>query len=144
MRVNTTSLYLSMYAFRALTILFFLESMALLAKADGDPILFKNDYITCYSDHLVIPFYYFPYGSKTIEYKNIRSVELLDANDLSFFKTKTWGMALSPIWWPLDIRRQWRKHYLIIDANQWPKIGVTMDDEDTLKVYKLIRPKIAS
>ena len=145
MQVNTASFYSSMLLFRVLAILFLLKSMVSLVTADDDdPVLFKNDYITCYSDRLVIPYYYFPYGSKTVKYKNIRSVELLDAKDLSFFQTKTWGMALSSIWWPLDIRRQWRKHYLVIDANQWPKIGITMNDEDTIKVYNLIRPKILS
>jgi hypothetical protein len=67
---------------------------------------------------------------------------MLGSKDLSFYQVKTWGMALSPVWWPLDIRRSWREYYIIIDANQWPKIGLTMNDNDTIKVYQLIKKKM--
>ena len=105
-------------------------------------ILFKNDFITCYDDRLVIRFYYFPYGDKTIEYKNIRSCRLLNEDDLNFFQMKSWGMAFSSIWWPLDLHRSWRKYFIIIDVNQWPKIGLTMNDNQTLEVYQLIKEKL--
>ncbi|CAF1343078.1 unnamed protein product [Adineta steineri] len=109
---------------------------------DSNTILISNGFVTCYSDHLVIHFYYFPFGDKTIKYKNIRSCELLSSNDLNFFETKSWGMAFSNIWWHLDIRRQWRSHYIVLNANQWPKIGVTMNDDDTITVYNIIKKKM--
>ena len=73
--------------------------------ADSDPILIQNGFVTCYTDRLVIHLYYFPFGAKTIEYNHIRSCELLRRDNLSFFETKCWGMAFSPIWWHLDSRR---------------------------------------
>jgi hypothetical protein len=109
---------------------------------DSDSILFENGFVTCYSDCLVIHLYYFPYGDKTIKYNDIRSCDLLSHDNLSFFETKTWGMAFSPIWWHCDLRRHWRETYIILDANQWPKIGLTMDNNDTIKVYELIKQKM--
>jgi hypothetical protein len=99
--------------------------------------------VTCYSDRLVVHLYYFPFGGKTIKYRDIRSCKLFRQNDLNFFETKCWGMALSPVWWHMDFHRPWRKYYIILDANQWPKIGITMNDDDTIKVYNLIKKKIA-
>jgi hypothetical protein len=55
---------------------------------------------------------------------------------------KHWGMALSPIWWHCDMKRLSRKYFILIDANQWPKIGLTMDDNDTINVFNLIRQKM--
>jgi hypothetical protein len=109
---------------------------------DSDRILIQNKFVTCYTDRIVIHLYYFPYGDKTIKYKNIRSCELLQDDQLNFSEVKLWGMAWSPIWWHADFHRQSRKYFIILDANQWPKIGVTMNDNDTLKVYKLIKEKI--
>lgn len=106
-----------------------------------EPII-SNNFVKCYSDHLVIDLYYFPYGNKTVKYKDIRSCELLKLRDLSIFKCKTWGMALSPIWWHSDLRRFSREYYILLDANQWPLIGLTMDDEDTLNVYQLLQRQI--
>ncbi len=111
------------------------------SKTNSEEPLISNGFVTCYSDRLVIHLYYFPYGNKTIRYNDIQSCELLPMHDLSIFKSKTWGMALSPIWWHSDIRRFCRKYYILLDANQWPKIGITMDDQDIANVYHLIEEK---
>ena len=101
--------------------------------------IISNGFVTCYSDHLIIHLYYFPFGNKTIKYKDIQTCDLLPMKDLSFFKRKMWGMALAPIWWHSDMRRNSREYYILLDANQWPKIGITMDDEDINNVYQLIK-----
>jgi hypothetical protein len=110
--------------------------------ADSDPVLIKNSHVTCYNDRIVIHWYYFPFGDKTIKYRNIRSCELLTKDLLNFFETKTWGMAFSSVWWHLDIHRHSRKYFIILDTGKWPKIGLTMKDNDTLIVYKLIKQKM--
>jgi hypothetical protein len=112
------------------------------SEAESEQPIISNNFVKCYSDRLVIDLYYFPYGNKTVKYKNIQSCKLLKMHDLSIFKYKAWGMGLSPIWWPSDIRRFWRKYYIILDANQWPQIGITMDDKDIIDVYELIQQKI--
>ena len=107
----------------------------------SDYPVISNNFVTCYSDRLAIHWYYFPFGNKTIKYKDIKSCELLRMHDLSTLKIKIWGMALSPIWWPCDWRRHFREYYILLDTNQWPKIGITMNDNDIINVYKLIKQK---
>lgn len=119
-------------------------SLVLAANAHADEILMRNDFVTCYSDRLVVHFYYFPFGEKTIRYDDIQSYELRRLDQMNFLQVKCWGMAMSPIWWHLDIRREWREHFLLVDAGQWPKIGITMDDKDIAKVYDLIKHRMAS
>lgn len=111
-------------------------------KINTDCPLISNSFVTCYTDYLRIHLYYFPFGSKKVKYCEIRSCELLPMNDLGLFESKLWGMSLSPIWWPCDMNRLGRNNYILLDANQWPKIGLTMDDNDTFSVYHLIRAKI--
>ncbi|CAF3599604.1 unnamed protein product [Rotaria socialis] len=109
--------------------------------SDPNTNCFSNKYVTCYSDRLVIHQYYFPIGDKTIKYSDIHSCDLLSMKELGFFNSKTWGMGLSPIWWHADFHRHSREHYILLDTRSWPKIGVTMDDNDTPIVYKLIKEK---
>ncbi len=112
------------------------------SKGKSERILVSNNFVKCYSTRLVIDLYYFPYGDKTIKYKDIKSCKLLKMADLGIFKSKTWGMGLSSIWWPSDIRRLGRKYYIILDINKWPRIGLTMDDDEIVDVYQLIQQKI--
>lgn len=106
---------------------------------DLNEAILSNDFVKCYSDHLIINLYYFPYGNKTIKYKDIQSCEFLRMKDLNMLKCKTWGMALSPIWWHCDWRRFSREYYILIRTNQWPQIGLTMNDEQIHEVYQFIR-----
>ncbi|CAF1290760.1 unnamed protein product [Rotaria sordida] len=114
-----------------------------LTTTSKDPII-SNSFVTCYPDRLVIHLYYFPYGNKTIKYTDIQSCELLRIADLSILKRKMWGMALSSVWWHADFHRHWREYYILLDTNQWLKIGITMNDDDIINVYKLIKEKIDS
>ena len=106
--------------------------------------LISNSFVTCYSDYLVIHFYYFPFGNKKVKYSQIRSCELHSMDNLDFFDYKLWGMTLSPVWWHCDMSRLGRKNYILLDANQWPFIGLTMDDNDIMNVYNLIKLKMYS
>src|SRR5689334_15926225 len=111
-------------------------------KNDSDTIIFSNDFVKCYSDYFVICLYYFPFGSKIVHYDKIQSCELLEMHDLGCGSSKLWGMSLSPIWWHCDFSRYSRRYYILLDANQWPKIGLTMDDDDAVKVYNILENKI--
>lgn len=109
-------------------------------KSNGP--LFSNSFVTCYPDYLTIHLYYFPFGNKKVKYSSIRSCEFRSTNDIDMFNYKLWGMSLSPIWWHCDMSRLSRKYYILIDANQWPQIGITMDDKDIVHVFNLIRQRI--
>ena len=109
---------------------------------DTNAPLLSNGFVTCYSDYFLIHWYYFPFGTKKVKYSDIRSCDLNSTDNMDIFGFKHWGMALTPIWWHCDMKRLGRKYYLLIDANQWPKIGLTMDDDDLVKVCDLIRQKM--
>lgn len=106
-------------------------------KSAQQPII-ANDSVTCYADRLVVHLYYFPYGSKTIKYADVRSCELLPLRELNKRKYKTWGMGFAPIWWHSDLHRYYRQHYLLVKTNHRPYVGITMDDADIHDVFELI------
>ena len=110
--------------------------------SDSSVPLFSNEFVKCYSDYFEINLYYFPFGSKKVKYSNIRSCELYSMDELDMFDYKLWGMALSPIWWHCDMNRFSRKYYVLIDANQWPKIAITMDDNHIVQFCNFIRERI--
>lgn len=112
------------------------------AAKSNDPLI-SNSYVTCYSDHLVIHLYYFPFGNKKVKYSDIQSCEFRSTNDLDMFSYKLWGMSLTPVWWHCDMKRLMRKNYILLDTNHWPLIGITMDDNDLVNVYNLIRQKMS-
>lgn len=111
-------------------------------KVKSNCPLISNRYVTCYSDYLRIHLYYFPFGNKTVKYCEIRSCELRSMDDLGLCSSKLWGMSLKPIWWHCDMNRYGRKRYILLDASQWPQIGLTMDDNDTIRVHNFIRQKM--
>jgi hypothetical protein len=63
----------------------------------------KNEHFTLYSDRLIVAWYYFPLGSKTIRLDDIEHF-VVDNGDLGALQRKSWGMALSSIWWALGRR----------------------------------------
>ncbi|CAF1004911.1 unnamed protein product [Rotaria magnacalcarata] len=111
---------------------------------DSNHPLISNSFVTCYSDYLAIHLYYFPFGKKKVKYNNIVSCELHSMDDIGIFECKLWGMSLSPIWWHCDMRRLGRKYYILLDAGQWPLIGLTMNDNDIINVYHFIKQRISS
>lgn len=115
--------------------------MKVKTESSDCPII-SNSFITCYSDYLRINLYYFPFGSKKVKYCEIRTCELRFTNDLGLFDSKLWGMSLTPVWWHCDMSRTERKNYILLDATQWPKIGLTMNDSDAVLVYNLIKQKM--
>lgn len=65
--------------------------------------IIKNEYFTLSSDKLIIAWYYFPFGSKTIRLEDIEYF-VADHGNLESLQYKAWGMALSSIWWALGRR----------------------------------------
>ncbi|CAF3093195.1 unnamed protein product [Rotaria sp. Silwood2] len=105
--------------------------------------LISNSFVTCYSDYFVINLYYFPFGNKKLNYNDIRSCKLHSTDDLGMLSCKSWGMSLTPVWWHYDTKRFMRKNYILLDTNHWPQIGLTMDDNDLINVYYLIKKKMS-
>lgn len=108
----------------------------------SDQPIIANDHVKCYSNYFVIPLYYFPFGKKKVKYSDVLSCELHETKDTHIFEQKLWGMSLSPIWWHCDMNRYSRKYYIVINGNQWPLIGLTMDDRDIINVFNFIQQKM--
>ncbi|CAF1092056.1 unnamed protein product [Didymodactylos carnosus] len=108
--------------------------------------VYTNDYVTCYDNYLIVHDYYFPFGNrKMIKYADIDKCELGYIDELGFSKIKLWGMALSPIWWPADLHRHTgREKYILLDTQQWPKIGITMNDNEIDQIYYFISSKLST
>lgn len=85
-------------------------------------VLYEDRFITVTSDALTIKRYFFPHGaSKTIPAASIERVwrgtdpEL----GLNLFRKKTWGLALSNVWWALCAGREFNNdEYNFVVATQ--------------------------
>ncbi|VDD89210.1 unnamed protein product [Enterobius vermicularis] len=72
-------------------------------------VLYEDKFCKLTKEALLLKLYYFPWGNKKIPVRDICYVyykKQESRNDL--FKTKDWGMTLSPIWWACDIGRSFR------------------------------------
>lgn len=92
------------------------------------------------ADAVVVKWYYFPMAtSKRIKFAHIVKIEDGDYSKLPFTATKMWGMALTPVWWPCDMKRPGREHYILLHLNTYPSCGLTLPNDRHAKVLKLLR-----
>ena len=86
---------------------------------------------------MVINTYFFPTGSKkAIPVHEIRAVYYKKQECLKdLFRTKDWGMTLSPVWWACDLHRhihfgeQHNGHYnVVLDCGTGMKKGFTVQN----------------
>jgi hypothetical protein len=84
--------------------------------------------ISCTSSGLVIRMYY-PWGSKRIAYKNIRSVRRREIGALSG-QLRIWGSGDLKHWSNLDPGRTKKTSALDIDLGRWVVPVITPDDTD--------------
>jgi hypothetical protein len=67
----------------------------------GMEVLYEDKYCKLTHSELSIKWYYFPFGTKTLSYSEIKSYGRALQYDLDIMSIKAWGMALAPIWWAL-------------------------------------------
>ena len=92
----------------------------------------------------MVKWYYFPIATnKRISYDKIIGIEAGNVPDLGFDK-KTWGMALSPVWWPCDLERTFRDFYIILRLNSWPDCGLTLPADRHAKVLNILQKAYSS
>ena len=101
-------------------------------------VIYEDKYIVCDDEAVTINGYYFPFGSKRIAYKNIRSIR--ESNlDIWEGKLRLWGMGLSPYWFHLDPNRPWKTKCIIIDEGEWIKSVITPEDPN--RVLQILQQK---
>lgn len=69
--------------------------------------LYEDDYVAVSQDEVKIKTYYFPTAqSKKVNYGDIKAVYWSRQQFDFDIKTKSWGMAFTPVWWGCDMMRQ--------------------------------------
>lgn len=77
------------------------------ADVDAEPLLYEDQYCKLTANNLTLKKYFFPLAKpKEIPISAIRRIfykkqEFLD----DAFKSKDWGLTLTPVWWGCDIAR---------------------------------------
>ena len=90
--------------------------------------LYKDHWITCEPDRLVIRGYYFPFAtSKSIPYRRVKSVQTQPLTVMSG-RWRIWGTSNPRYWFNLDPSRPHKQTALVLDVGSWVKPVITPDD----------------
>jgi len=90
--------------------------------------LYKDRWITCTTNDLVIRGYYPPFGvRKRIPYRRIVTVQSVDIGPLTG-KLRIWGTSRLDWWAHLDLRRPSKKTALLIDVGRFVKPFISPED----------------
>lgn len=102
---------------------------------------YEDQYVTVTEDSLTIKKYYFPHAaSKTIPASSV--VRVWHGSDaelgLSFFRKKTWGLALSNVWWAFAFFREFnddKNNFVISTRDQSPfRHGFSVENPEAARV----------
>ncbi len=97
------------------------------------PELYRDRWISCTDDGLVIRGYYFPLGNrKHVPYAAIRTVRTQELTPLTG-SWRIWGSSWPSYWAHLDPRRPWKKTALVLDLGRRVKPVITPDDPRAVK-----------
>jgi hypothetical protein len=100
--------------------------------------LYRDRWIVCDEDGITVRAYYFPWGTKRIPYKAIRSAVVVPMG-FGSGRGRIWGTTNLRLWASLDPHRGWKKRALILDLGRQVRPFLTPDDVDA--VAEIIRRK---
>jgi len=89
--------------------------------------VYRDRWIECTTGELRIRGYYFPWGTKTVPYGAIRSVQRVDIGMLTG-RGRVWGTANPKFWASLDPARPTKSTGLVIDVGSFVHPFITPDD----------------
>ena len=92
---------------------------------------YRDRWIACSSDGISIRGYYFPWGTKHIAYKKIRSARRVVIGAANG-KARIWGTANPHYWASLDPQRPKKSVALILDLGRYVQPFITPDDPDAV------------
>ncbi len=92
---------------------------------DGDG--YRDRWIECGPDALRIRGYYFPWGTKTIPYREIRSVRRVELGTFTG-RYRVWGTSHPRYWASLDPGRAGKATGLVLDLGGYVQPFITPDD----------------
>ncbi|TFJ84547.1 hypothetical protein NSK_004013 [Nannochloropsis salina CCMP1776] len=108
----------------------------------GASILYEDDFVKLTKSSLRIKWYYFPIGaSKVIPLKSIQKISLRPLGSMWQGQYKHWGMAIDfKRWWPSDMLRHQRAHFIEVDCGTWPLVAFTLkESEDFYRSLSQVR-----
>ena len=88
---------------------------------------YRDPWISCDDEAIRIRGYYFPWGTKTIPYRSIRSVRRIRSGPLTG-QFRIWGTSSPTLWASLDPRRMSKSEGLILDLGRRVRPFITPDD----------------
>jgi hypothetical protein len=89
--------------------------------------LYRDQWITCTADAVLIKGYYFPWGAKRVPYGAIREVRRVPIGTLTG-RGCIWGSTTLRYWASLDPGRPAKETALILDTGSWILPFITPDD----------------
>lgn len=92
---------------------------------------YRDRWIACTADEVVIRGYYFPWGSKRIRYSSIRSVALVKLSPRSG-RLRVWGTSNPRYWASLDPGRRTKRTALVLDVGRFVHPFITPEDPDAV------------
>jgi hypothetical protein len=91
--------------------------------------LYKDRWIECTADAVLIRGYYFPWGTKRVPYESIREVGRVPTG---LGRGRIWGSTTLSYWANLDPGRPGKKTALILDTGRAVLPYITPDDPDAV------------
>lgn len=102
---------------------------------------YNDGRIECGADGLRIHMYYFPAGTKRIDYAKVRDVRRVDISAFTG-RARIWGTANPRYWANLDPARPRKKSGLVLDVGGFVKPLITPDDVDAVETVLRERAKL--
>jgi hypothetical protein len=93
---------------------------------------YKDDRIECTNKAIRVAWYYFPFGTKTIPYASIRSLERFPLSNTRG-KWRIWGSGDLKHWLNLDGQRPKKSTGFIVNLGKTVLPVLTPDDPDTFE-----------
>ncbi|WP_329361592.1 PH domain-containing protein [Streptomyces sp. NBC_00669] len=102
--------------------------------------IYRDRWIRCTPDAVRIRGYYFPWGTKTVRYADIRDVRRVTLGLFSG-QARIWGTSRPTIWASLDPGRLGKSEGLLLDVGKHIRPFITPDDPAAVEAA--IRARIA-
>jgi len=96
-------------------------------------VSYDDGKIVCGADRLQIHSYYFPFGTKSVPYTQIRGLQRIEINGVFSGKWRIWGTGNPRYWANLDSKRPRKKTGFVVDLGRKVSPIVTPDDPDAFE-----------
>ena len=93
--------------------------------------LYKDRWIECTADAVLVHWYYFPWGTKRVPYSSILEVRRVPIGTFTG-RGRIWGSTTLQYWASLDPSRPGKKKALILDTGHGILPFITPDDPDAV------------